>query len=204
MPVPSSKQCHQPACNAGRIPSPSALPQEMANLLWSYATLGHYPGDQLLEAMALHMVDRIQAYRPQAVSNTLWAYAKVPPPSCRVVTGRQCAENSPKRTCTFKFLQHTPFKHAAAFALRASCWIAWVELLCTYLIVACANAWRQPDVCISLELQLRYNPGVQVLDAASRKAHQMLHQYTLQELSHTLWALAIFEHHPGAPLLPPV
>ena len=53
------------------------LPQEMANLLWSYATLGHYPGDQLLDAMALHMVDRIQAYRPQAVSNTLWAYAKV-------------------------------------------------------------------------------------------------------------------------------
>jgi hypothetical protein len=32
----------------------------------------------------------------------------------------------------------------------------------------------------------------------------MLHQYTLQELSHTLWALAIFEHHPGAPQLPPV
>ncbi len=56
----------------------------MANLLWSYATLGHYPGDQLLEAMALHMVDRIQAYRPQAVSNTLWAYAKVPPLGCLV------------------------------------------------------------------------------------------------------------------------
>ena len=59
---------------------PSSLrfhPQEMANLLWRYATLGHYPGDQLQEAMALHMVDRIQAYRPQAVSNSLWAYSKV-------------------------------------------------------------------------------------------------------------------------------
>ena len=51
--------------------------QEMANLLWSYATLEHHPCDQLLEAMALHMVDRIAAYRPQAVSNSLWAYAKV-------------------------------------------------------------------------------------------------------------------------------
>ena len=46
-------------------------------------------------------------------------------------------------------------------------------------------------------VQLRFNPGAQLLDAASRKAHQMLHQYTLQELSHTLWALAVFEHHPG-------
>ena len=52
-------------------------PQEMANLLWSYAMLGHYPCDELLEAMAMHMVDRIQAYRPQAVSNSLWAFAKV-------------------------------------------------------------------------------------------------------------------------------
>ena len=51
--------------------------QELANLLWSYATLAHYPGDALLEAMALHMAERIQAYRPQAVSNSLWAYAKV-------------------------------------------------------------------------------------------------------------------------------
>jgi len=49
----------------------------MANLLWSYAMLEHYPCDQLLEAMALHMVERIAAYRPQAVSNSLWAYAKV-------------------------------------------------------------------------------------------------------------------------------
>ncbi len=45
--------------------------------------------------------------------------------------------------------------------------------------------------------QLHFNPGAHLLDAASRKAHQMLHQYTLQELSHTLWALAVFEHHPG-------
>ncbi len=51
--------------------------QEMANLLWSYAMLEHYPCDQLLEAMALHMVERIAAYRPQAVSNSLWAFAKV-------------------------------------------------------------------------------------------------------------------------------
>ena len=39
--------------------------------------LEHYPCDQLLEAMALHMVERIAAYRPQAVSNSLWAFAKV-------------------------------------------------------------------------------------------------------------------------------
>ena len=57
--------------------------QEMANLLWSYATLGVYPGEAMLGAMAIHMSERIQAYRPQAISNSLWAYAKVHPcPRC--------------------------------------------------------------------------------------------------------------------------
>lgn len=49
----------------------------MANLLWSFAALGAYPGEQLLEAMALHMLQRIQTYRPQAISNSVWAFAKV-------------------------------------------------------------------------------------------------------------------------------
>lgn len=48
-------------------------------------------------------------------------------------------------------------------------------------------------------MQLGYNPGPQLLDAVSRRAYQMLHQYSLQELSHLLWALAIFEHYPGPP-----
>ena len=59
----------------------------MANLLWSYATLGSYPGEQLLESMVLHMLQRIQTYRPQAISNSLWAFAKarpsLPTPSTR-------------------------------------------------------------------------------------------------------------------------
>ena len=48
-------------------------------------------------------------------------------------------------------------------------------------------------------VQLGYNPGPQLLDIVSRRAYQMLHQYSLQELSHLLWALAIFEHYPGLP-----
>ena len=44
----------------------------MANTLWSYATLGHDPGAQLLDAIAAHMCDRMHVFRPQAISNSLW------------------------------------------------------------------------------------------------------------------------------------
>ncbi|KAL3149096.1 hypothetical protein ABBQ32_001939 [Trebouxia sp. C0010 RCD-2024] len=52
-------------------------PQEVANTLWSYATLGHDPNNLLLDAMAGQMAQNIQHFRPQAVSNSLWAYAKL-------------------------------------------------------------------------------------------------------------------------------
>lgn len=37
----------------------------MANLLWSFATLAHDPGEGLLVAMALQMVAQVQHFRPQ-------------------------------------------------------------------------------------------------------------------------------------------
>jgi len=47
----------------------------VANTLWSYATLGHDPGAQLLDAIAAHMCDRMHVFRPQAISNSLWVRA---------------------------------------------------------------------------------------------------------------------------------
>lgn len=44
---------------------PRFKPQEIANTLWSYATLGHDPGSSLLDAIAAQMVERIQHFRPQ-------------------------------------------------------------------------------------------------------------------------------------------
>ena len=40
-------------------------PQELANTLWSFATLEHDPPPQLLDAMAFQIVTKIQGFRPQ-------------------------------------------------------------------------------------------------------------------------------------------
>ncbi len=39
--------------------------------------MGHDPGNALLDAMAIQMMERIQQFRSQAISNSLWAYAKL-------------------------------------------------------------------------------------------------------------------------------
>lgn len=46
-------------------------PQEVANTLWSYATLGHDPNNLLLDAMAGQMAQNILHFRPQVSSCSL-------------------------------------------------------------------------------------------------------------------------------------
>lgn len=59
------RSAHQAVLAAQRF-----KPQEVANTLWSYATLGHDPGQSLRDAMAVQMVARIQQFRPQAIPSS--------------------------------------------------------------------------------------------------------------------------------------
>lgn len=43
----------------------------------AFATLAHYPDDDVLNRLAEHAVTIIPTFRPQATSNTLWAFAKL-------------------------------------------------------------------------------------------------------------------------------
>ena len=47
---------------------PHFKPQEIANTLWAFATLGHDPGAVLLDAAAAQMVDNIAHFRPQVLT----------------------------------------------------------------------------------------------------------------------------------------
>ena len=50
-------------------------PQNLANMLWAYATLEVQPGQALLDAAALRMLDLLPSFKPQALANIAWAYA---------------------------------------------------------------------------------------------------------------------------------
>ena len=49
-------------------------PQNLANMVWAYATAGH-AAPALLVAVATEAVNRLHEYTPQNLSNTAWAYA---------------------------------------------------------------------------------------------------------------------------------
>ena len=48
-----------------------------ANIAWSFATLSHNPGEELLEAIAVEAEKKLAEFSPQNISNLLYAFAKL-------------------------------------------------------------------------------------------------------------------------------
>ena len=51
------------------------VPQTIANLLWSYATLRYHPGDELMDTFAAMVTRHARHFKPQELSNVVWSYA---------------------------------------------------------------------------------------------------------------------------------
>ena len=51
----------------------------------AFATLAYYPDDDILDRLAEHAVTIIHTFRPQATSNTLWAFAKLAFTPCKAL-----------------------------------------------------------------------------------------------------------------------
>ena len=49
--------------------------QELANLLWALATMGHYPGPAALDALAAAAAGVAGRMKPQELANSCWAWA---------------------------------------------------------------------------------------------------------------------------------
>lgn len=43
--------------------------------MWAYATLRHYPGQELMNGAARQAALLMQRFKPQEIANTLWSYA---------------------------------------------------------------------------------------------------------------------------------
>ena len=54
--------------------------QQLANILWAFATLEFIPIPQFLENLAEEAISKRKGFNPQNVANMLWAFAKVATP----------------------------------------------------------------------------------------------------------------------------
>ena len=51
--------------------------QQLANIIWAFATIGYIPDTAFLEALAVESVRKRDGFNPQNLANTLWAFAKL-------------------------------------------------------------------------------------------------------------------------------
>lgn len=51
--------------------------QQLANIVWAFATIEYQPEPAFLEALAAEAVRKRAGFNPQNVANMLWAYAKL-------------------------------------------------------------------------------------------------------------------------------
>ena len=50
-------------------------PQEVADLVWAWATMGHRPGADVMSALEKRAADTAEDFKPQGVVNLVWAWA---------------------------------------------------------------------------------------------------------------------------------
>lgn len=65
----------------------SCRAQQLANIIWAFATLDFLPIPQFLEGLAEEAITKRSGFNPQNVANMLWAYAKLDyEPRCPLLT----------------------------------------------------------------------------------------------------------------------
>ena len=91
----------------------------MSNILHGFATMGHHPGEELLEACAAQAIARISEATPQTVANNVWSFATLQHnpggvllAACAAQAVKRIREANPQNVAntvwSFATLQHNP------------------------------------------------------------------------------------------------
>ena len=52
-------------------------PQNLANILWAFATMDVVPPKELMDGAIQRFMDLLPAYNPQGIANTMWSFASL-------------------------------------------------------------------------------------------------------------------------------
>jgi len=141
--------------------------------VWSCAVLGYRPRGDLLGKAADEMEKKVEGFYPQALTNTLWAYATLKHP--RAVKLAQTLAPAMLATLPKNEVSLTRAENATEgqFSTQAVSNALW-----TYA-------------------SLGVNPGVELLDGLASWVSKNADTFKSQELSNAAWSYAQLGHHPG-------
>lgn len=52
-------------------------PQNLANIMWAFATMDVVPPKDLMDGAITRFMDLLPAYNPQGIANTMWSFASL-------------------------------------------------------------------------------------------------------------------------------
>jgi len=78
--------------SSNRSFAPAELSAEAGRCVAAFATLSYYPDNELLDQLGHHAASIITTFRPQATSNTLWAFAKLGYTPCEALLRAAAAQ----------------------------------------------------------------------------------------------------------------
>jgi hypothetical protein len=178
-------------------PSESINPLCISQFMWSMAKLDAFPGNDLLDIMAIRIKECSSQLSPQSVSNIFWAitcfkrHYELPEEVIKVLDAQALATidaYNPQCLCT---LMHShaklglPPPDALVAALTGQCLRVTAD-------------FQPHDIAMLLWAlaKLRVAPGPGLAPALLERACEVVEAFKPQEVSNLLWALAMLRQPP--------
>ena len=176
--------------------------QSIANIMWSYATLGFNPGPCVLEAAAQRTLRSVREATPQGVANLLWAYANL---------GQSPGDECMQALTSQLHQQVRGGADPQATAVWACAELAWppsgsfMEAMFARMLQVMPTASAQAIAnLLTACVKLGMHPEEQLVQAAVRRMHDLMQgrETSSQNPSYLVWACAKMGVHPAGGFTP--
>ena len=151
--------------------------QNLANFVWSCATLNYQPRGDLIGLAVDEMEKKTDEFYPQAITNTLWAFTIMKHPR-----GPALAETL--APVILKLLPDMDYELKPIEGYKDG----------EFSTQTVSNAlWAYATMNI--------NPGAELLDRLGKFVEKNASNFKAQELSNSAWSFMVLNHHPGNEIL---
>eukprot|EP00547_Thalassionema_nitzschioides_P015383 CAMPEP_0194236776 /NCGR_PEP_ID=MMETSP0158-20130606/3958_1 /TAXON_ID=33649 /ORGANISM="Thalassionema nitzschioides, Strain L26-B" /LENGTH=450 /DNA_ID=CAMNT_0038970623 /DNA_START=593 /DNA_END=1945 /DNA_ORIENTATION=- len=166
--------------------------RDISNMLWSYATLGHYPSPKLFDAAAGAIIEKLDEFNSQDISNTLWSYATVGHPSPKLFDAAAGEAINKIDKFNSQDISTTLWSYATAGVESPELFDAASGKVINDIDTF--NAQAISNTLWSYATFDHHQSSPNLFDAISDEAIKKMDTFNAQAISNTLWSYAAVGH----------
>lgn len=161
-------------------------PQEVANLVWAFATLKYRPSEQFLHHALVHATPKLANFQPQEIANLAWGLATL---------RRHNVSMPPGIDKFLPVLEQQVLRRLPEFKPSEIS-----QVLMAFAVLAPSRALSSAVASAGMSDSSRSASGSMV-DAVAHTVASSAHKYNPNDVSNTLYGFARMGHHPGTDVL---